>query len=119
MNFLLILAQGEAAAPSGLQQLLGSPIMMILPMIILFYFMIWRPQSQQRKKLAERIANMKKGDKVVTNGGIHGVVNHKGDTTCSIRVSDGVFITMENANISTVTPKGSAKDSESSEKKEN
>jgi len=119
-DLLFILAETDTPAKGAdggglFQNLIGSPFFMIVPMILIFYFLIWRPQSQQRKELSNRVSQMKKGDKVVTNGGIHGVINHKGDTTCSIRISDGVFMTIENANISTVIPKGKASDSDKSE----
>ena len=114
VNLLTILAQAETAAPQGgmLQQLMASPLMIIVPFFLLFYFMIIRPQGQQKKEHAKRITALKKGDKIITNGGIHGLVNHKSEKTCSVRVSDGVFITMELANISTVLPKGSASSDE-------
>lgn len=106
-TFLSLLAQAEK--PSFIQQLMASPVMVIIPFFLLFYFMIIRPNQQQKKQHAKKIEELKKGDIVVTNGGIHGVVNHKSEKTCSLRVADGVFITMELANVTTVIPKGTAK----------
>jgi len=114
-SLLILLAEGAAANP--LQKILGSPAIFPIALIIIFYFMLIRPQQQQKKELNKKIDALKKGDKVITNGGIHGVVNHKGDKTISLKVSEGVFITMESANISVVTPKGDAKEEEASEEK--
>lgn len=112
---LIFLAQAtEAAEPaqgSGgpLDALFKSGMIFPLALILMMYFILIRPQQKQRKELQARIANMKKGDKVITNGGIHGTVNHKGDSTISLEVSKGVYITMESNNVSTVIPRGSAK----------
>lgn len=108
MNALFqILAQ--ETAPNPVQSFLGSGFIFPIAMIILFYFMLIRPQQQQKKEHAKKVAALKKGDEIITNGGIHGVINHKSEKTCSVRVAEGVFIKMELANISIVVPKGSAK----------
>lgn len=107
-NFL---AQATDGAPVGpLDSILKSGFLFPLALMIMFYFLLIRPQQKQKKELAARIAGIKKGDKVITVGGIHGVVNHKGDTTVSLKVSEGVFITMDSVNISTVLPSGSTKE---------
>ncbi len=105
-----LFAQAAGGAPTGPASMLGSPIFLFLGMMMLMYFLIFRPQQQQKKKLAQQLAAAKKGDKVITIGGIHGVVNHKGDTTVSLKVSEGVFITMEAANIASIIPAGSSKE---------
>lgn len=61
---------------------------MFVPMILIFvvmYFLLIRPQNQQRKKLAALAETLKAGDKVVTSSGIHGVVITVKDHTVSIR----------------------------------
>lgn len=58
-------AQGGAQA--------GNPLMsigMMVAIFAIFYFLLIRPQRQQQKKLAQRIGNLKKGDKVLVSGGI-------------------------------------------------
>jgi len=44
-------------------------------MIIIMYFIVFRPQQQQRKKIQEMLGALKTGDKIITNGGIYGTVN--------------------------------------------
>ncbi len=107
MNTLLTILAQEGGSP--VQNLLGSGFLFPIALIILFYFMLIRPQQKQKKEHEKRVAALKKGDKVVTNGGIHGYVNHKSERTCSLRIANDVFITMELSNISTVIPKGEAK----------
>lgn len=68
---ILLLAQGEA--PQSPLGPLGSlfPFIMIA---VLFYFMLIRPERKKRAEAASMLENMKKNDRVVTIGGIHGVV---------------------------------------------
>ncbi|MBT7377301.1 MAG: preprotein translocase subunit YajC [Candidatus Marinimicrobia bacterium] len=65
----LLYAQGETGA--------SMPLATYLPfvlMFLIFYFIIIRPQSTQRKKHEEQLANLKQGDKVLTRGGIYGTI---------------------------------------------
>ncbi len=90
--------QLEATAPkkgSGM-----SSLIFILLLILVFYFFMIRPQSKQNKELQKFRDNLKKGDKVVTVGGIHGRVAEVGATTVVLEVSDGSKITFEKSAIS-------------------
>ncbi len=79
---------------------------MFVPMICVFvimYFLVLRPQQQQRKKLQEMVDNMKTGDAVVTTGGIHGVVsNMKDGNTLMLKVADNVRIEVDKSAIASV-----------------
>ena len=97
--FNALLAQATAtppAAPAGTpgaqptpaQQLFGSPIILIVLMVVMMYFVVFRPQSQQRKRLARLLETLKSGDKVVTTSGIVGVVVTVKDKTISLRSAD-------------------------------
>lgn len=64
-----------------------------LPIIILFavfYFLLIRPQQKNQKKRREMLAALQKGDRVVTIGGIHGVIKDIDEETVSLRVADNV-----------------------------
>jgi preprotein translocase subunit YajC len=82
------------AAPAGsppAPQTQGSPLGFFVPlalMLVILYFMMIRPQSQQRKRQAQLLANLKAGDKVVTASGIVGVVTSVKDKTVSLRSAD-------------------------------
>ena len=76
------------AQPSPLQLLFGNPLVLIVLMIVMMYFMMIRPQSQQRKRLAQLLQTLKSGDKVVTTSGIVGVIVTVKDKTVSLRSSD-------------------------------
>lgn len=66
---------------------------------VIFYFLLIRPQQQQQKKLREQQSAMKAGDKVVTAGGIHGIVREVDEKTAKVEVAAGVLIKFEKASI--------------------
>jgi preprotein translocase subunit YajC len=79
----------QAGAPQTGQQ--GSPLGMIVPlalMLVIMYFLMIRPQSQQRKRQEKLLQTLKSGDKVVTASGIIGVVITVKDQTVSLRSAD-------------------------------
>ena len=71
--------------------------------ILIFYFLIIRPQRKKDKEQRLMIEAMKKGDKVVTIGGIHGTVVAVKDSTVVIKVDDNARIEFAKAAISSVT----------------
>ncbi len=86
MLYMLAQAQGGGATQPG-----GNPIFMIGFMavfIIFFYFVVIRPQNKQRKEMQKMLEALKKGDKVVTIGGIIGKVASVKDNVVTIRVND-------------------------------
>ena len=81
---------GTTAQPpaTGMQALLSSPLPMIVLFGVMIYFVMIRPQSQQRKKQAALLAALKPGDKVATVSGIVGnIISVKADTI-SLRSAD-------------------------------
>ena len=70
----------------------GNPMMQFLPlMIIMFavmYFLIIRPQKQKEKKRQEMISNVRKQDRIVTAGGVHGVVVSAKENEVIVRIDD-------------------------------
>ena len=75
---------------------------MIIIMIVMFYFLLIRPQKKQRKEQEARVAALRKGDKVVTIGGMHGIVNAVSEETISIKISEGVFVPFNKVAIDSV-----------------
>ena len=94
-----LLGQAGDAAPAGgegggaagmLQQFLANPINLILFSMILFFLLVLRPQRNEMKKLQQSLAKLKKNDRVITSGGIHGVVvqANAGDPTVVVRIDE-------------------------------
>lgn len=73
---------------NGGGQSLTSGLIMIVAMIAIFYFFLIRPQKKQENDLKKMLEALKKGDKVVTIGGIHGVVSSVKENTVVVKVDD-------------------------------
>lgn len=109
MNILnSILLQAEASQGGGM-----SGFIMIIAMVVIFYFFMIRPQSKKQKELKKAREAMKKGDKVVTAGGIHGRIKEINDTIIFLEVAPGVNIKVDKASVfATAAPATSAKEKE-------
>lgn len=94
MHSILLLAQ-----PAGGEQSGGGYSMLIFLglMILVFYFFMIRPQQKKQKQIQKFRENIKRGDKIVTIGGIHGKIVDVQDTTFVIEISDNVKVTIEKA----------------------
>ena len=79
---------GTSPQPTGLQLLFGSPITLVILMLVMMYFLMFRPQQQQRAKHAELLKNLKSGDRIATASGIVGIVITVKERTVSIRSAD-------------------------------
>ena len=95
MNTLFIPLQAQAAgqAAAGGSQM-GFWLMIILLFGVMYFFMI-RPQRKQQKELEAFRSSLKKGDKVVTTGGIFGIVDEVTDRTVLIKVDGDVKLRMD------------------------
>jgi preprotein translocase subunit YajC len=72
----------------GLGSALGSPLVMMVIVMGIFYVMLILPQQRQRKKLQEMLGALKAGDKVMTSGGIYGVINGFDGETVILKIAD-------------------------------
>ena len=82
-----------------------STLIMFGAIFLIFYFMIIRPQQKRAKERDKLLSNLEKGDKVVTNGGIHGIIAGLEDKTALLQVSDNVKLKIDRSAITTVLPK--------------
>jgi preprotein translocase subunit YajC len=105
MDFLI----SNAYAQAGVS---GSTIMSLLPMILIFvvfYFLLIRPQQKRTKEHREMVANIGKGDEVLTNGGFLGKVVKVGDSYVSVELGEGMTVKMQASSVAQVLPKGTLK----------
>lgn len=72
-----------------------SMIIMMVAIFAIFYFFMIRPQNQRQKKIQEARAKLAKGSKVITSGGIYGVVEKVEESTFIISIADGVKVRVE------------------------
>jgi len=84
---------------------LVSTLIMFGAIFLIFYFMIIRPQQKRAKEKEKMLSNLEKGDKVVTNGGIHGIVAGLEEKTALLQISENTKIKVERSAITTVLPK--------------
>lgn len=78
-------------------------------MILIFYFILIRPQSKRAKEHRALVGGLSKGDEVVTNGGILGKITDVSEQYVTIEIADNVQVKIQRAAVSTVLPKGSLK----------
>lgn len=71
----------------------------IILVFVIFYFLLIRPQQAQQKKRREMLASLKKGDRVVSIGGIYGMIKEIKDDTVVLRIADNVNIKIARAGI--------------------
>ena len=64
----------------------------IVLMAVVFYFILYRPQKKEQKKRSEMLNSLKKGDKVVTIGGMYGVITSINDKSVTLKVAEKVEI---------------------------
>jgi preprotein translocase subunit YajC len=94
VNTLLLQAQGgDGLAQYGNLILIGG-------IVVIFYFFMIRPQQKKQKDQKKFIESIKKGDEVVTVGGLHGKVSAISESTVTLDVDRGAKLTFEKTSIS-------------------
>ena len=77
----------------------------ILLMVVIFYFLLWRPQKKQQKESASLLGSLKKGQKIVTIGGIYGEIVELDDEKVKVQVSEKVELTFARTAVANVLSK--------------
>jgi preprotein translocase subunit YajC len=101
--FLLAMAQPSGGSPEGS---LISTLVMFTLIIAIFYFMILRPQQKRQKERQKMLDAVKKGDKVVTAGGLHGTVAGIDEKTILVQVAENVKLKFDRTAITAVVREG-------------
>ncbi len=103
------IALAEAApGPEGMGAI--GQLIFFAGFILIFYFLMWRPQSKRAKEHRELIGGLGKGDEVVIGGGIAGKIKNVKDDFVVLEIADNVEIKVQKAAVSTALPKGTLKD---------
>ena len=104
LDFFITPAYAQAAQP--------DPLGMWLPLIaiiVIFYFLVFRPQSKRQKEHREMVAALAAGDEVVTAGGVLGKVTAVGEQFLDVEIAENVTIKVQRHTVSAVMPKGTLK----------
>lgn len=97
--FIPLLQAAPSASTSGA---LVQGVVPFVLIIVIFYFFLIRPQNKKQKETEKMLKALKKGDKVITIGGIHGVVSSVKDNTVIVKVDDNCKIEFNRTAISSV-----------------
>tara|TARA_B100001063_G_C16689292_1_gene516130 strand:+ start:377 stop:748 length:372 start_codon:yes stop_codon:yes gene_type:complete len=100
-------AEGAAVTPEG-----PSAMMQLIffgGFILIFYFLMWRPQSKRAKEHKNLVTSLSKGDEVITNGGIAGKITKVTEDFIAIEISENVEIKVQKIAIASALPKGTLK----------
>lgn len=89
-------AQGEGAGAGGGT----SMLIMLVAIFAIFYFLMIRPESKRRKQRQEMIDSLKRGDKIVTIGGLHGEVQDVHDDKVVVRIAENIKVEVAKTAIS-------------------
>jgi preprotein translocase subunit YajC len=96
-SILNALAQAAPAGGSG--SFLSSQLPLLLIFFAIFYFLVLRPQSKKAKEHAAMLAELKKGDEVVTTSGIIGKISGLTDSELTLQVQEGVRLRVTRASV--------------------
>jgi preprotein translocase subunit YajC len=86
-----------------------ASILMLVGFVVIFYFLLWRPQAKRAKAQRDLISNLAKGDEVVTSGGLLGRINKLDDDVISLAITDTVEVKIQKNAVAGVLPKGTLK----------
>lgn len=99
MNIAYAMGQSGAGGQAGGGLTAFIPLIL---MFVIFYFLLIRPQQKRAKEHREMIGSLKKGDRIITTGGLHGRITGMDDTTLTVEISDKVRVKISRGNISSV-----------------
>ena len=77
---------------------MNAAIANLLPIVlffVIFYFLLLRPQQKRQRAIQQMQANLKKGDKIITIGGLHGIIDSVNEDKVVIRAGDGTRLTYD------------------------
>ena len=80
-------------------------IFLYLPVMGIFYFLVFRPQKEKQKQHEKMIAELKKNDEIITTSGIHGTIVGTKDTTVLIRVDEHARLEIDRTAVATIKNK--------------
>ena len=95
----IVYAMGQGGGPTAQGAGGFSSFIPLIIMFGIFYLLLIRPQQKKSKEHREMINQIKKGDRIVTSGGIHGRVTAVSDTTMTVEIADKVRIKLNRGNV--------------------
>ena len=109
MNFLINSAYAQASGATPGSPSLISTLALPALLLVVFYFLLIRPQSKRAKEQREMLSKVAVGDEIATTGGILGKVTEVGEQFLSVEIASGVNIKLQKFQVAQVLPKGTVK----------
>jgi preprotein translocase subunit YajC len=107
MNWLDTAA--HAAAPAARPGLGPADLLLLVGFVLIFYFLLWRPQAKRRKEHAALVGALTKGDEVVTAGGILGLITKVEEDFVKLQIANNVEVRVQKSAVGATLPKGTLK----------
>ena len=105
----LVYAMGTGGTGTGGEGGGASFFLMMGVIFVIMYFLVFRPQQKQAKQLREMIAALKKGDKIISTGGLHGTITGLTDDTVTMEIAPKVRVKISRASVSRLMRKEESK----------
>jgi preprotein translocase subunit YajC len=102
------LTMAQAAGGDPMKSMFGSVLPMMLVMFAIIYFLMIRPEQKKQKARLKMINEMKKGDKVLTIGGMYGTVAGFKDDIINVKIADNTVVDVAKSAVSSVVTKDGA-----------
>ncbi len=107
MSFLI--ADAYAAAPAAADPSAFANIAMLVVFMLVFYFLLWRPQAKRQKEHKGLMDNLQKGDEVVFAGGLLGRIKNVDDDYALVELADNLTVKVQKAAVLATLPTGTLK----------
>lgn len=107
MDFFIASAMAQDAAGEA-PSLLGSLLPLIL-IVVVFWFLLIRPQMKRNKEHRELVSNLSKGDEIVSAGGLLGRITEVDESFVTVELADNVVVRIQRHSVAQVVPKGTFK----------
>lgn len=97
MNIAYAMGQSGGAAEGGGS--MASPLIPIILMLAIMWFLLIRPQQKKQKEHRQLVGSLKKGDMIITTGGLYGRITGLTDTTVTVEIADKVRVKVSRGNV--------------------
>jgi len=104
LDYILAMAPSDGGGEGAFT---GTLIMFLL-IIFIFYFLIIRPQQKRQKERQQLLDSVKKGDKIITVGGMHGEIVGIDEKTILLKVADNVKLKLDRSSVNSITKSADA-----------
>jgi preprotein translocase subunit YajC len=100
MDIAYAMGSSGAGGAGGASGFLSTPLIPIILMLAIMWFLLIRPQQKKQKEHRDMVSNLKKGDMIITSGGLYGRITGLTDATITVEIADKVRVRVSRAHVS-------------------